>query len=187
MRKQHRAAMATKARTVSFSEIAALVEMAVEGAFDPSLVAAMNQEVGYYISDDGYLQCDPSRMMLKPADGDRAAQPAEAQTTRSGRREAVQRQQDKTDAALAKKQLEINAALGVVQAAKVAPVQGSARRKLLPWWKRAHSSRGTSHTLRPLFCSDSNRASRCAADSISKPMRFSPGRALWNSMMLWWS
>jgi hypothetical protein len=123
MRKQHRAAMATKARTVSFSEIAALVEMAVEGAFDPSLVAAMNQEVGYYISDDGYLQCDPSRMMLKPADGDRAAQPAAAQTTRSGRREAVQRQQDKTDAALAKKQLEINAALGVVQAAKVAPVQ----------------------------------------------------------------
>ena len=122
MRKQHRAAMATKARTVTFPEIAALVEQALEESFDPSLVAAMNTEVGYYVSPDGYLQCDPSRMMLKPADGDRAEQPAAAQTTRSGRREAVQRQQDQTAAALAKKQKEINAALGVVEAAKVAPV-----------------------------------------------------------------
>ena len=128
MRKQHRAAMETKARTVTFAEIAALVEKALLESFDPSLVIGMNEEVGYYISEDGYLQCDPARLMIKPADAARAEEPAPAaapvaaRSSRTRRREEVQKQQDLTAAALAKKQKEIHAALGVVAAAKVAPV-----------------------------------------------------------------
>ena len=122
MRKQHRSAMNTKVRTVTFPEIAACAEKALETSFDPSLAAGMNEEVGYYISDDGYLQCDPSRCMLKAADPARAEQPAatteQPTSTRSGRRQVVQAQQDAAAAALAKKQKEIHAALGVVKASK---------------------------------------------------------------------
>jgi hypothetical protein len=66
MRKQHRAALERPEHkgVVTMSEIARMLEIAIEASWDGSKAVGMNQEVGYYVEEStGRLAWDITRQL----------------------------------------------------------------------------------------------------------------------------
>ena len=71
----------TRKSQISAAEILAIVAHAWATSFDPSLIAKLNADVGYYINEDGYLQYDLTRLLPVPgAHAPAASAPAAAST-----------------------------------------------------------------------------------------------------------
>jgi hypothetical protein len=66
--------------SVTPAEILKIVAKAWHEAFDPSLIKALNADVGYYIDSDGFLQWDLTRLLPVPPAASAPAAPARAVT-----------------------------------------------------------------------------------------------------------
>ena len=123
MRKQHRAALERpdKKGQVSVPEIAALLEMAIQGSWDGAKAAAMNEEVGYYVDPStGRLAWDLTRR-LTVADAVGAGDSAAA-AQRVHRQEAAIEAQESQRRAIEAAQAQVSAAGCAIGNARAAPV-----------------------------------------------------------------
>ena len=116
---------------VSIAEILAICELAIESEWKPELAMRMNAEVGWFINDEGYLDWDLTRLLDQDA-----AQPAHFRTgeadsadargaldsTRSGKRRAVEQHQANVNVALLQGEKEMRAAGVAIRVHNTAPV-----------------------------------------------------------------
>lgn len=106
---------------VSLAEILAIIAMSWRESFNPSLIAQLNMDVGYYTNAEGYLQWDITRLLVAPPaatePASTAAGPARAQVVSNAfGRAAVQEVQQQQIAAVDKARRDLDAVFALNRA-----------------------------------------------------------------------
>ena len=129
--KQFRVALSLNGKmkgVVLLSQIAAIVQKVVADTWDGSKVEAINEAVGFFINEEGYMDWDVTRIMdttsiaACAAVGPSAALPADVGSALTGWRAARAAQRQRTEDEICKKEREWAAACDALKNADVAPV-----------------------------------------------------------------
>ena len=121
--KQFRVALSLNGKmkgVVLLSQIAAIVQKVVADTWDGSKVEAINEAVGFFINEEGYM--DTTSIAACAAVGPSASLPADVESALTGWRAARAAQRQRTEDEICKKEREWAAACDALKNADVAPV-----------------------------------------------------------------